>query len=142
MRARLTAWSLTVLACCGSASVAFFWSGALDPDQAGVAATEERLAAIRAAGPPWLPCKCTGFCTVNEPCLATDCAGDGVYCTQQLQTGDQQNKTCQGTSGFTCGPVTLSGCYKSFIQCESTISGCTCTHAVTTGGRIGTFVSC
>jgi hypothetical protein len=145
MHTKLIVAGMIVLASCIAVGMAFLWTRNLDPERAGVKASEERLAEVRGGGPPWGPCNCTGNCTANVPCAVAaggNCVSTGAYCTAVPQQGNQQNKTCGNTNQFTCAPVTLSGCYTSFLTCENTAGGCTCTDNTPIGQAIGSYSSC
>ncbi|GEM_PF-6339523 len=122
----------------------------LDPEQVGVVAVATTLDSIRGAVPLYNgKCKDTGTrCTVNAPC-AVNGAGmcvssdPSLYCTSKTESGvfDQFCDTTDLTA-FCTTAVPGLGCFESFLQCQSTVLGCTCTRVMTVGQVIGTHLVC
>jgi hypothetical protein len=134
-----------VLAVCLIVSTGFLWTWNIDPEKAGVAATDVSLARVRGAEPQTTgPCASIGACTVNVKC-ALDKKGNCIidYCTQKQEVGNVNAMQCQNNpSEPACTNVTRVGCFTSFIECNAGGGGCACTTVVPVGKAIGQYPGC
>jgi hypothetical protein len=117
----------------------------LAPEEVGVPATPETLAAIRASDPRTGPCVDLTTCIASFKCEVNPatgrCAKVNFTCTNGDEQGTNKSQDCGNTNQNPCQTDQIVGCKTTTNTCQNVVGGCSCQDSGNPG-LVGNLAVC